>query len=254
MKLCQKIHIGRGRHVNFKTKTLMNIVIEDCQVHVWQADLKTLSVYPKEISKTLSPYELDRASKFRFIKDQELFILRHYQLRLILSKYCNCKPHQLVFRYNSYKKPFISIPEFKQIKFNMTYSSDLMLVGLCKQKDIGIDIEKVHEIHDLENIAVENFSRQELEFLKSKLNKTNTFFKIWTSKEAFIKAIGKGIYYPLKSFCIDFNSSGNYEHPINFKHPLESKLWRTAELNTSDGYIASIAIKSDKFNISYFQL
>ena len=232
----------------------MNIVIEDCQVHVWQADLKTLSVYPKEISKTLSPYELDRASKFRFIKDQELFILRHYQLRLILSKYCNCKPHQLVFRYNSYKKPFISIPEFKQIKFNMSYSSDLMLVGLCRQKDIGIDIEKVYEIHDLENIAVENFSLQELKYLNGTLDKTNTFFKIWTRKEAFIKATGKGMYHPLKSFCVDINSSGSYEHLVIFNHPMESKLWRTAELNTSDGYIASMAIKSDKFQFLYPRL
>ena len=73
-----------------------------------------------------------------------------------------------------------------------------MLVGLCRQKDIGIDIEKVYEIHDLENIAVENFSRQELEFLKSKLNKTNTFFKIWTSKEAFIKSYWERHILPFK--------------------------------------------------------
>jgi 4'-phosphopantetheinyl transferase len=232
----------------------MKFVIEDYQVHVWQANLKTLSVYPKDIPTALSPEELERANKLRFTRDREHFILRHCQLRLILSKYCDCLPRELMFRYNSYKKPFICVPEFKEIKFNMSYSDDLMLVDLCKQNDIGIDIEKVREMRDLENVAVENFSIKELKYLNGTLDKTNAFFKIWTRKEAFIKAIGKGMYYPLKSFCVDINPSGSYEHLVIFNHPLESKLWRTSELNTSDGYVASMAIKSDRFQISYFQL
>jgi 4'-phosphopantetheinyl transferase len=232
----------------------MNIVIEDYQVHIWQTNLKTLSIYSKDILNTLSPDEIKRADNLRFTRDREHFIVRRYLLRLILSKYCNCQPREIMFRYNSFKKPFICIPEFKEIKFNMSYSNDLMLVGLSRQKDIGIDIEKVREMRDLENIAVENFSLQELKYRDSKLDKTNTFFKIWTRKEAFIKAKGKGIYQPLKSFCIDINSSGSYEHLVIFNHPFESKRWRTSELNTSDSYIASMAIKSDRFKISYFQL
>ena len=146
------------------------------------------------------------------------------------------------------------MPEFKGIKFNMSFSGDLMLVGLSRQNDIGIDLEKVHEIHDFKNIAIENFSLQELKYLNGTLDKISTFFKIWTRKEAFIKATGKGMYHPLKSFCVNINSSGGNEHLVIFNHPIESKLWRTAELNISDGYIASLAIKSDKFQISYFQL
>ena len=232
----------------------MNIEIEDNQVHVWQVRIDTSSFYPKDISITLSEDELERSGKFKFQKDREHFILRHYQLRLILSKYCDCHPHEMKFRYNSFKKPFIFSPKCKGIKFNISYSHDFMVVGLNKEKDIGIDIEKVHEIHDLETVAVNNFSSQELKILNDTLDKTNTFFKIWTRKEAFIKATGKGMYYPLKSFCVNINSSGSYEHPVIFKHPIKSKLWRIAELNTSDGYIASLAIKSNKFQISYFQL
>jgi 4'-phosphopantetheinyl transferase len=232
----------------------MNIAIEDHQVHVWQANLKTLSVYAKDILKTLPPEELERANKLRFTRDREQFILRRYHLRLILSKYCGCQPYEIMFSYNTYKKPFIFIPEFKEIKFNLSYSKELMLVGLSKHDDIGIDIEKINDIRDLENVAIENFSLQELKLYNSKLDKTDTFFKIWTRKEAFIKATGKGLYLSLKSFCVDINPSGNQEHLIIFNHPSESKLWRTVGLNTTDGYIASLAIKSDKFKISYFQL
>jgi 4'-phosphopantetheinyl transferase len=232
----------------------MNIVIEDYNVHVWQVNLKTLSIYANDISKTLSHDELERANKLKFTRDREQFILRRYHLRLILSKYCDCQPHEIMFSYNSYKKPFICLPEFKEIKFNMSFTYDLMLVGLCKHDDIGIDIEKVHEIRDLENIAAENFSPQELKYFNSKFDKTNTFFKIWTRKEAFIKAKGKGLYQPLKSFCVDIGPSGSHEYLVIFNHPLDSKLWRTVGLDTFDGYIASMAIKSDRFSISYFQL
>jgi 4'-phosphopantetheinyl transferase len=232
----------------------MNIKIEDHQVHIWQADFETLSVYSEDISKTLSPDELERAKKYKFTKDLEHFILRRYFLRLILSKYCDCQPHELIFRYNSCKKPFIGMPEFKEIKFNLSYSHNLMLVGLCKHDEIGIDIEKTDEIHELENIANESFSPPELKYYNSKLNKTDTFFKIWTRKEAFIKAKGKGMYLPLKSFCVDIDSSCSYEHLVIFDHPFESEQWRTAGLNNFAGYIASMAIKSDRFNILYFQL
>lgn len=243
-----------GRHASLNIKISMKFEIEKYQVHVWQANMNTLSIYPIDISNTLSPDELDRANKFKFPKDREHFILRHFQLRLILSKYCGCRPHELIFRYNAYKKPFIYIPECKCIKFNMSFSGDLMLVGLSKQNDVGIDIEKVHEMPDLDNIAVENFSPQELKYFNGTFDKTNAFYKIWTRKEAFIKAIGMGLYHPLKSFCVNVNSSGSCEHLVIFNHPMESKRWRTAELNTSDGYIASMAINSDKFQISYFQL
>jgi 4'-phosphopantetheinyl transferase len=232
----------------------MNIEIEDNHIHVWQARIDTSSGFPEEILNTLSQDERERAHKFQFQKDREHYILRHYQLRLILSKYCGCQPHEIKFRYNSYKKPFIFMPEFKEIKFNISFSHDLMLVGLNKHKDIGIDIEKVHEIHDLETLAVNNFSSQELKALNENLDKTKTFFTIWTRKEAFIKATGKGMYYPLKSFCVNIISTGSCERPVIFNRPIKSRLWRIAELITSEGYIASLAIKSNKFQISYFQL
>jgi len=232
----------------------MHTVIDDDHVHVWQVNLKSLNELPKDISEWLSPYELERAIKFKFTLDREHFILRHYLLRLILCKYCDCQPHELRFKYNSHNKPFINLPEFSEIKFNMSFSDELMMIGLCKQNDIGIDIEKVREIDNLEHIAIENFSQRELEYFNSELDKTTAFFNIWTRKEAFLKATGKGIYFPLKSFSVDINPNGSCENLTILKHPAKSKLWRTRTLKTSDNHIAALAIKSVRFNVLYFQL
>ena len=232
----------------------MHTAIDDSQVHVWQVNLKSRNELPKDLQDYLSPNELERAAKFKFSKDREHFLLRHYLLKLILCEYCDCQPHELKFRYNNYNKPFINIPEFKELKFNMSSSDDLMMIGLCKQNDIGIDVEKIRETGNLEHIALENFSERELEYLNSKLDKTTAFFNIWTRKEAFIKAVGKGIYFPLKSFCVDVDPSGSYENMTILKHPVESKRWRTIAIKVSDSHIAALAIKSVRFNVLYFQL
>lgn len=232
----------------------MHTAIDDSQVHVWQVNLKSRNELPKDLQDYLSPNELERAAKFKFSKDRDHFLLRHYLLKLILCEYCDCQPHELKFRYNNYNKPFINIPEFKELKFNMSSSDDLMMIGLCKQNDIGIDVEKIRETGNLEHIALENFSERELEYLNSKLDKTTAFFNIWTRKEAFIKAVGKGIYFPLKSFCVDVDPSGSYENMTILKHPVESKRWRTIAIKVSDSHIAALAIKSVRFNVLYFQL
>lgn len=232
----------------------MSALIDDYHVHVWHVNLKNQNGLPEDINDYLSPDELGRAAKFKFPNDREHYLLRHYLLRLILCKYCDCQPQEIRFRYNYYNKPFINIPEFTAIKFNMSSSGDLMMIGLCKRDDIGIDIEKIHDTGNLEHIALDNFSQQELEYFNSRLDKTTAFFNIWTRKEAFIKAAGKGIYYPLKSFCVNIDPSGSYENITILKHPVESKLWRTIAVKASESHIAALAIKSDRFNVFHFQL
>jgi 4'-phosphopantetheinyl transferase len=232
----------------------MRIAIEDNQVHVWQVSLKTVPGAETESAVALSPDELERAGKFKFPSDRVHFMISHSRLRLILSKYCDCQPGEFIFRYNSCKKPFISNPESEDLKFNMSHSDDLMLVGICKRNEIGIDVEKVREMNELENIANENFSAKEIKYLKDSSDKTNTFFQIWTRKEAVIKAIGQGIYFPLKSFHVVLKSPESPEPLVRLHTTAGENQLRTSELVVSEGYIASLAINSDRFKISYFQI
>jgi 4'-phosphopantetheinyl transferase len=232
----------------------MTTLVDDHQVHVWQADLNSFHGFPEDISDHLSPYEIERANNLKFKIDQEHFILRHYLLRLILSKYYNCQPREIRFKYNSFKKPFVESKRSNEIKFNMSSSDDFIIIGLCRNKDIGIDIEKVRQTDNFELIALDNFSNPELEYLNNESDKTTAFFNIWTRKEAFIKAVGTGIYFPLKSFSVDIDASGNSENLKILNHHAESKLWRTMNLKTRDCYTAALAIKSVKFNVLYFQL
>lgn len=110
------------------------------------------------------------------------------------------------FNYNDYGKPYIdNLPTFH---FNISHS-DEWVVCATDSLPIGIDIESIRPI-DLE-IAKLFFTKEEYEFIRRTpdKDKTSVFYEYWTLKEAYIKAIGKGLSIPLNSFSI-LNNTGKY--------------------------------------------
>jgi 4'-phosphopantetheinyl transferase len=93
-------------------------------------------------------------------------------------------------------------------QFNISHSGDWVVCAI-DHKEIGIDIEKIHEVD--RNLAVRFFSSAENEMLSHCRNKEeylNLFFEMWVLKESYIKAIGKGLSCKLDSFStLSFNSA-----------------------------------------------
>ncbi|MDP4206028.1 MAG: 4'-phosphopantetheinyl transferase superfamily protein [Bacteroidota bacterium] len=230
----------------------MALTIEDNEIHIWHADLLPEKWNTQELTEVLSEDERTRAQNFKFQCHREYFILRRYLLRAILSKYCHCNPSDLEFRYTGYQKPFISTPEYNSIKFNASFSDNLLLIGITMQREIGVDIERQHIIPDIERVAFDHFSTNEFNLFKEASCNEEIFFKIWTRKEAFIKAVGKGMYYPLKSFAIN-PASPEFEKPALENDPERSEHWRIGGLTTKEGFYASLAVNADQFNIRYLQ-
>lgn len=202
-----------------------------------------------ELEKVLSADELERAQKFNFETDRNHYLQRRYQLRVLLSKYCHCAPADLKFGYTRYKKPFIEMPSLNPVKFNLSFAGDVMIIAINLLHDIGVDVEKIHDIPDFEGVSELNFSLQEIRYLNESDDKTDTFFTIWTKKEAFIKANGRGMYYPLKKFSINIRDTA--ENPSIFNSPMESKAWMVTQVNAPEGYRAALAIKNNIFRIVY---
>ena len=227
---------------------LMSVHISDNVVHIWHVNVLPATAAMDEIVATLSPEELERASKFKLEKDRIHYVCRRSQLRKILSQYCNCQPTEIIFGYHRYKKPFIDMPGYEAIKFNLSFSEDLMVVAVTKHNEVGVDIEKIHEMQDMAGVAKDNFSAQELTDFNAAGDKTLIFFNIWTKKEAFIKATGRGMYYPLKEFSI--NIKAGFHNPSILNNSMESKGWTITEVNTHEGYIAALAVKGSDSSTS----
>ncbi len=155
----------------------------------------------------LSKDEIQKVDRYRFEKDRHLCLVTRALLRYLLSEYTGRDPGSFSFRTNEYGKPsLVSDPSGQDIRFNLSHSSGMVVCGLTLGHDIGVDVESPDRNVDLA-ISRRFFSEHEANQVDScpKSRKTERFFDIWTLKEAYIKARGKGLSIPLDSFSFDLD-------------------------------------------------
>ncbi|ORU89758.1 MAG: hypothetical protein A6F71_01980 [Cycloclasticus sp. symbiont of Poecilosclerida sp. M] len=114
------------------------------------------------------------------------------QLRLLLSKYMSIAAHEIEFGVGEYGKPYVKNSD---IKFNISHSGDRTLVAISLLDGLGVDIEYWRPLDNLRGLVKRNFSHNEQMQWEnvSGDDKLPTFFKLWSVKEAFIKATGRGL-------------------------------------------------------------
>lgn len=175
------------------------------QVDVWQFPLHH---QPTWALACLSDDELARANRFHFEKHRQRFTVARAGMRLILAQYQDISPDQLAFTTNAHGKPALTTAHFG---FNLSHSADLALLAVSQHLEIGVDVEYFSSRSFL-GIAKHCFSDTEIQHL-STLSVTDCmlgFFEIWSQKEAFIKAVGMGLAYPLKDFSVQIHPTTDY--------------------------------------------
>jgi 4'-phosphopantetheinyl transferase len=112
-------------------------------------------------------------------------------LRALLAHYTGTPPEQLVFTCNEFGKPSLA----NGPQFNCSHSQGLTMIAITKNLRVGIDIERVRAMPDLAGIATSFCMDHERQFLFSQApeKQLETFYRIWTAKEALLKAMGVGI-------------------------------------------------------------
>ncbi|MED0669612.1 4'-phosphopantetheinyl transferase superfamily protein [Aneurinibacillus aneurinilyticus] len=137
---------------------------------------------------------------FRYVnvKDAYRSLLGELLVRKYLIQILNIPNEKISFRKNEYGKPFVDFG----IHFNISHSGDWVACAISNYP-VGIDIERISEI-DIK-IAEQFFHENEYIWLLSKEQNSQvaSFFELWTIKESYIKAIGKGMHIPIHSFWID---------------------------------------------------
>ena len=163
------------------------------QLHVWRVPLSLPETTAARLKKCLSPEELEKSRQFHFEKDQSRFVIARGALRTILGSYLNERPENLAFVYGTFGKPFLSdSSDTRGIQFNLSHCSDLALVAVGSPHRIGVDVELVRELPEMETIAEHYFNREERASIGSADGETKSrlFFHIWTRREAAAKARG----------------------------------------------------------------
>jgi 4'-phosphopantetheinyl transferase len=181
----------------------------------------------------LSTDECERAARFRFKKDRERFIVARAVLRIILSHYLKLEPAQLRFTYNHYGKPaLVGTPGDTRLCFNLSHSNSLALFAFTSDRRVGLDLEYVREDFAWAEIAELFFSEREIKMLRALPASMQAagFFNCWTRKEAYLKAIGEGVSFPLSHFDV-LLTPGGPAMLLNFRgKPQETSHWSLREL------------------------
>ena len=140
--------------------------------------------------KYLSATELLRAQKYHFEKDTNRFIICRTFLKFILANHTGNHVSEIEIEKDEHKKPFISCKN--AICFNVSHAGDYAIIALSKL-EVGVDVEYMDESFVFNEILPTVFNSQEIKNVLTSNNKTETFYKFWTRKEAIVKATGKGI-------------------------------------------------------------
>ena len=190
----------------------------------------------------LSQEEKNKYHKFYFEKDRRLYLLSHAMLRQVLSQYLGCSTQVLKFGINKYGKPHLL--DYPECHFNLSHSKQAtaLVVNQGAKLTLGIDIEYFKGRDEVINLATNYFSKQECILLDSYSNseKNEIFFRLWTLKESYIKAIGKGLSIDLGSFS--FNEIGKNIKVSHYANEANN-YWEFSQKKVYDEYFLALAIR-----------
>jgi len=225
-----------------------DLILLPDEVHVWRIGLDVVESELQNLLATLSSDELVRANRFRFDEHRRRFIAGRGILRSILSSYLNIKPQEVGFDYEPRGKPMLAASLAKSgLLFNLSHSEGLALCGVNYRRKIGIDLECMRSLSDLESLAQRFFLPQEYDMVRSLSShqQQEVFFRYWTCKEAYLKATGDGI-----SQLEQVEISLTLTQPAKL---ITSEDWSLLELTPANNYCAALAVAGSDWNLKCWQ-
>lgn len=230
-----------------------NLRINAQNIHVWKTYLEQSAINIKDSFKILNEEEKNKAQRFRLEKHQQRFIIARSSLKRILSLYLSIPPQKIDFQYNTYGKPQLLENINKiNLQFNISHSENIAIYGITCQNLIGVDIEYMRPMSEAENLAKRFFTQKEFVAMSklSSAEKNREFFKLWTGKEAYLKAIGKGISGGLDKVEISSHEPRKFIRLPESNQTNYNLFYLTPEHN----YLAAIAIENKQQTYHYWQL
>lgn len=230
--------------VNFMPGDMASYQLSVDKVDVWcmriSDGVEMLPVY-KEL---LNPDELERAGKYFQLKDQHRFVISRGMQRLVLGRYLNIAPDKLEFVPGDNKKPKIANSSNEVLFYNLSHAGDRILLAVANSP-VGIDVEYIDPDFEFKDILPDNFSVQEIAWI-NEANSTERFYQLWTRKEGFLKATGKGLGDHLS---VTPALDGSHKLPQELVKSDEA--WIQQSFKTDTDHIAVVACAGNRQIMAY---
>lgn len=223
------------------------------ELHVWRISLPDPETNPEPYTRLLAEEEADLADRLRAGQVRLQFVIARAALRTLLGSLLTLDPAQVPLETGAQGKPAVpGIP----LHFNLAHTGEIILIALCRNCEVGIDVE--HNSREVEalDIARSSFSAREIDALENILNADElqrAFFRCWTRKEAIIKADGRGLSLPLASFNVPVTGDASAT-PIEVPCPeaVGTRTFYLTDLPCGEELAAAFAIDSPLLRLRQF--
>jgi 4'-phosphopantetheinyl transferase len=229
--------------------------LADDEVHVWRVSVPQAAPTAAALAPTLAAEEEARAARFRFEKDRLTYVVGRGRLRALLGAYLQRPARDLQFTTNAHGKPALA-SEGCDLQFNVSHSGDWVVYAVTRGRAVGVDVEGVRPLTSLEGIARRFFSPREVDalFALPEPQRQAAFFRCWARKEAYIKAVGRGLGIPLHEFDVSL-APGEPARLLEARGEAAAPgPWCLRTLEVAADYAAAVAAQGTEWRLSCWDL
>ena len=209
-------------------------------IDLWYANLQHAE-WPRFLH-VLSDEERSRADAFAFDRDARRFVVSRTVLRSLLSRVTGSPPSELKFRKEPDGKPVLGPGVRQPVHFSLSRSEELVLIGFAPNP-LGVDVEWLERAIDVDELADYVLSRRERESFErlDPRDRRQAFLQCWTIKEAYLKAIGKGLSVPPNMVEASFRSGERVGLQSIFGDERAASRWCVELVVPREGYVGAVA-------------
>lgn len=170
--------------------------LESGTAEVWMCSTPVAAPTRALLEACLCEGEAAQAARFLQARDRELYVAAHGILRLVLGSRTGADPRRLEFRAGRWGKPALVGPAAAGApEFNIAHSGRRVLLAFAKGMRVGVDVELHRPFDEALEISDRFFGPRETKALRGLegAEREAAFFRLWTRKEAVVKAAGLSV-------------------------------------------------------------
>lgn len=212
-------------------------------IDIWHGHVEAEDKHYQRYWRMLDEAEQVHAGKLKNPLLRYRYVGIHGRLRELLAQLLMLSPEKLNIKKTGFGKPFLA--DHPDLVFNLSHSGSAFLIAVAFDCRLGVDLEYFKNRVDFSGLVNHCFAEEEITYWNRlpEIRKKSEFYNFWTRKEAFVKAVGRGLALGLKQCVV------NPENPAEFlRIPPDCgsvSIWRVLGLDLGEDVFSALVVDKD---------
>jgi 4'-phosphopantetheinyl transferase len=216
-------------------------------VKLWWARVASWEAHVPLLLDVLSPSECLRADRYRFARPRTQFIIARGILRRLLEAHLGVPAASVPISTSPDGKPLLGGGAARDVGFSLAHTGDLIVYAIADGRDVGIDVESLGDRHVSPFGLAKLYTHAERKALdeSTSLQRQLLALSLWTCKEAYGKAIGRGLRPPVAGFDEFVRCRGfDQDPPTMWRYRWGDRAWWVYRFAPAVGYIGALVVSA----------